>query len=67
MFSRNTNISKKVIAVVTSVIKENKPQILKGFGGSLELTEGWALNVLKNLDWVKLQGTTGKLEPCAKF
>ena len=53
--------------VVTSFIKENKPKLLRGFGGSLELTEGWALNVLKNLDWVKLQGTTGKLEPCAKF
>ena len=53
--------------VVTSFIKENKPKLLRGFGGSLELTEGWALNVLKNLDWVKLQGTTEKLEPCAKF
>ena len=38
---------------------------LKKFG--LELTEGWAQNVLKNMDRVKRKGTTGKVEPCAKF
>ena len=38
---------------------------LNKFG--LELTEGWAQNVLKNMDRVKRKGTTGKVEPCAKF
>ena len=37
------------------------------FSGSLELTEGWARNVLKGMDWVKRKGTTGKVEPCPKF
>ena len=43
-----TAISRKmVIAIATGVI------ILKEFGGSLELTEGWARIVLKSMDWVK--------------
>ena len=40
---------------------------MRGFGGSLELTEGWARNILKGIDWVKRKGTTGKVEPCPKF
>ena len=40
---------------------------LREFDGSLELTEGWARNVLKSMDWVKRKGTTGKVEPCSKF
>ena len=54
-----------VITIVTDVIKANEPKKLKKFG--LELTEGWAQNVLKNMDRVKRKGTTGKVEPCAKF
>ena len=44
-----------------------KPKILNEFGGSFELTEGWAQNVLANMDWVERKGTTGKVQPCAKF
>ena len=55
------------IAIRTSVIKANEPNILKEFGGNTELAEGWAQNVLKNMDWVKKKGTTGKVEPYAKF
>ena len=36
------------------------------FGESFELTEGWSQNVLRNMDWVKSKGTTGKVEPVAK-
>ena len=41
--------------------------MLREFGGSLELTEGWARKVLKSMGWVKRKGTTGKVEPCSKF
>lgn len=36
---------KVVVAIGTDVIKANEPKILKKFGRSLELTEGWARNV----------------------
>ena len=63
-----TAISRKmVIAIATRVIKANDPIILREFGGSLELTEGWARCVLKSMDWVKRKGTTGKVEPCSTF
>ena len=63
-----TAISQKmVIAIATAVIKANDPNILREFGGSLELTEGWGRIVLKSMDWVKRKGTTGKVEPCSKF
>ena len=55
-----TVISRKMAVVIgTGVVKANKPNILREFGGSLELTEGWAHNVLKGMDWVKRKGTTG--------
>ena len=63
-----TVISRKmVVRIGTIVVKANEPQILSEFGGSLELTEGWAQNVLKGIDWVKRKGTTGKFEPRPKF
>ena len=51
---------KMVVAIGTGVVKANEPKILREFGGSLELIEGWARNVLKGMDWVKRKGTTGK-------
>ena len=63
-----TAISRKmVIAIATGVIKANDPNILREFGGSLELTGCWACSVLKSMDWVKRKVTTGKVEPCSKF
>ena len=56
-----------VIAIGAGVIKVNEPLILKEFGKNLELTEGWARNVLKDRDWVNRKGTTWKVEPYAKF
>ena len=41
--------------------------MLKEFGGGLELTENWARNVLKSMNWTKRKGTTGKVEPSKKF
>ena len=62
-----TVISRKmVIAIGTCIIKANE-RILKEFGGSLELTGGWARNVLKNMAWVKRKRKTEKVEPCVKF
>ena len=47
-----TAISPKiVIAIATGVIKANDPNILREFGESLELTEGWARSVLKSMDY----------------
>ena len=63
-----TAISRKMmIAIATRVIKANDPNILREFGGSLELTEGLARSVLKSMDWVKRKGTTGTVEPCNTF
>ena len=58
---------KKVIAIGTGAMEASELNILKEFCGSLELTEDLARDVLKNMDWVKRKGTTGKVEPCAKF
>ena len=54
---------KMVIAIGTGVIKSNNPNLLLEFGGSVKLTENWARCVLKNMNWVKRKGTTGKKEP----
>lgn len=40
---------------------------MKEFGGSLELSDGWARHTLKDLNWTKRKGTTGKVEPSKKF
>ena len=37
--------------------------LLKEFGGGLELTENWACDVLKSMNWTKRKDTTGKVEP----
>ena len=53
--------------IATGVVKANEPNILREFGGSLELTEVWSQNVLEGMDGVKRKGMTGKFEPCPKF
>ena len=58
---------KMVVAIGTSVAMVNEPKILRGFGKSLELTEGWARSVLKGMDSVKRNGKTEKVKPCPKF
>ena len=49
-----------VIAIGKGVVKANKPNLPKEFGGNLDLTEGWARGVIKSLDWTKRKGTRGK-------
>ena len=44
-FRTNINTSKSGSCIGADVIKANEPKILKKFGGSLELTDGWARNV----------------------
>ena len=40
---------------------------MREFGGSLELTEDWARNILKGMEYLKRKGKAGKVEPCPKF
>ena len=49
------------------MIRANNPEMLKEFGITIELTEGWARSVLKNLNWSKRRATTGKVEPPAQL
>ena len=56
-----------MIAIKTGAIKATEANIMKEFGGNLELTEGWARNVLKNMDWMKSKRTTGEVNPCVKL
>ena len=56
-----------VTAIGTGVVKGNEPNLLKEYGGTLELTEIWARTVLNSMDWVKRKGTTGKVEPSWKL
>ena len=58
---------KMVFVIGTGVVKTNEPKILRKFDGSLEVAEGWARKVLKDMDWVKRKRTTGKVESCSKF
>ena len=49
------------------MVKANEPNLLKEFGGHPELTDDWALHLLKSIAWVKRKGTTGKVEPSENF
>ena len=49
------------------MIRANNPNALKEFGGSLDLTDHWARDVLKQLKWSKRKGTTGKVVPSPQF
>ena len=49
-----------VIAIGKVIAKANKHNLLKEFGGNLDLMEGWARGVLKSLDWTKRNGKRGK-------
>ena len=56
-----------VMAIGNGVVKSNNSILLKENGGSLQLTEDWASEVLKSMNWVKRKGTTGKIEPSKQF
>ena len=62
-----TAISQKLVTGTgTGAVKANETNILNGFRRSLELTEGWVRNVLKNMYWYKRKENTEKVELCAK-
>ena len=53
------------MCIAKCVVTANNPNLLKEYGGGLELTNGWARNILKSIGWVKRKGTTGKVVPSA--
>ena len=42
-----------VFIIYYSVVKANEPNLLKEFGGNLELADDWARHLLKSIEWVK--------------
>ena len=51
-----------VILIGTGVLKANNLNNLSKFGVKVILTDIWARGVLKSMVWVKIKGTTGKVE-----
>ena len=49
-----------VLSFIIGVVKANEPNLLKEFGGNLELKNDWARHLLKSMEWVKRKGTNGK-------
>ena len=58
---------KMVISIGNGVLNDNNPNSLSKFGGHIKLTDDWARDVLKSMDWVKRKGTAGKVEPSKQF
>ena len=56
-----------VLSFIIGAVKANEPNLLKEFGGHLELTDDWTQNLLKSMEWVKRKGTNGKVEPSEKL
>ena len=52
---------KQILNIVKGVVRTNNPNALKELGGSLDLTDRWARDVLKQLKCRKHKGTTVKL------
>ena len=58
---------RQILNIAKGVITANNPNILKEFGGTVELTDRWARGILTKLNWSKRKGTTGKVEPSSQF
>ena len=58
---------KQVVCIGRGVVMANDPNLLRDFGGDLDISEGWARRVLDSMKWVKRKGTTGKVEPSPQF
>ena len=54
-----------VICIANGVVKANQPNLLKEFGGTVELTDRWARHLLLKTGWKERKGTTGKVAPPA--
>ena len=53
---------KQILNIAKDNVRANNPNALKKFGGSLDLTDRWARDVLKQLKWSKRKGITGKVD-----
>ena len=53
---------KQLTNIGDGVIRANNLEMLKEFGGTIELREGWTRSVLKSLNWSERRTTTGKVE-----
>ena len=58
---------KRILNIAKAVVRANNSNTLKEFGVSLDLTDRWARDVLKQLKWSKRKGTTGKVDPSPQF
>ena len=50
-----------VICIANGVVKANQPNLLKEFGGTVELTDRWARHLSLKTGWKERKGTTGKV------
>ena len=57
----------QILNIAKGVVKANNPSCFKEFGGTLELIDRWARNLLDSMEWKKRKGTTGKIEPSPQF
>ena len=55
------------LSFIIGMVKANESNLLKEFGGHLELADDWARHLLKSMEWVKRKRTTRKVEPSEKF
>ena len=60
-------INRRHVNIAKGVVRANNPDILKAFGGTVELTNRWARSVLSDLNWSKRKETTSKIEPSPQF
>ena len=61
-------INRKQIAnIAKGVASANNPDILKKFGGTVELKSRWPRSFLSDLNWSKRKETTGKIESSPQF
>ena len=58
---------KQILKIAMGVVRVNNPNALTEFDGILDITDGWARDVLKQLKWSKRKGTTGKVDPSPQF
>ena len=58
---------RQIVNIGKVVVKANNPSSLKEFGGTLELTDQWARDLLDSKKWNKCKGATEKIEPSPQF
>ena len=58
---------KQILNIAMGVVSANNPNALTEFDRILDLTDGRARDVLKQLKWSKHKGTTSKVDPSPQF